>query len=251
MDLSRDFKRTIAEVRFDVVFGVGWICYWLYVGGDVFEDRFLIILIPLGICLLFRAVLASSTDAVRVFFFAAGLVVALAVPVRDPQYGKIQAKYDRWITLGKFLATKYRGGLLAIDAAGKVPFFSGLPTIDMLGLNDRFIAHTPTHRYVVGHSKYDPDYVLGRAPVLAATWFEGDGLDMSFGLTREKYERYGYRVRYLVNATTQSKNGNDILDVEGKSDEAIVSLIRYGYDYGVIERTPHAGAAHTSSPTQG
>lgn len=235
-DASKDWKRTVERLSFDLVFAVGWIGYWLYVGGDVFEDRFLIVLVPLGICLLFRVVLESSSESVHYFAFAAALVVELAVAVRDPQYGKIRAKYDRWVLLGKFLRQTHAGDVLAIDAAGKVPFFSGLPTIDMLGLTDRFIAHEPNRRYMVGHSKYDPDYVLGKRPALAATWFEGDGLDMQFGLTREKYESFGYRVRYIVNATNQSKEGRDIIDVENKPDDVIISLVRLGYWYGVLQR---------------
>lgn len=50
--------------------------------------------------------------------------------------------------------------LVAVNHAGAVPFYSGLPTLDMVGLNDRHIARLPGTR----HGKFDADYVLARKP---------------------------------------------------------------------------------------
>lgn len=60
------------------------------------------------------------------------------------------------------------GAVLAINAAGIVPYVSELPTIDMLGLTDSHIAHRPIElgRSFHGHEKNDPDYVLAREPDL-------------------------------------------------------------------------------------
>jgi hypothetical protein len=60
------------------------------------------------------------------------------------------------------------GSVLAVNAAGIVPYVTELPTIDMLGLTDSHIAHRPIKlgRSVQGHEKYDPDYVLAREPDL-------------------------------------------------------------------------------------
>ena len=52
------------------------------------------------------------------------------------------------------------GDLVAVNHAGALPFYSGLPTLDMVGLNDRHIARLPGGR----HGKFDPDYVLSRKP---------------------------------------------------------------------------------------
>jgi hypothetical protein len=51
-------------------------------------------------------------------------------------------------------------------ATGIVPYYSRLPTIDMLGVNDRHIAHLdlPTGRGPAGHEKEDGGYVLSRRP---------------------------------------------------------------------------------------
>lgn len=67
--------------------------------------------------------------------------------------------------------------LIASRTAGRIPYYSGLPTIDMLGLCDRHIARaTPPRRsQYVGHEKYDGRYVVSRAPdiivvSLGRTW---------------------------------------------------------------------------------
>lgn len=52
------------------------------------------------------------------------------------------------------------GDLIAVNHAGAVPYHSGLPTIDMVGLNDLHIARVPGGKHV----KWDPEYVLRRKP---------------------------------------------------------------------------------------
>jgi hypothetical protein len=166
------------------------------------------------------------------------LVLELSVPMRDSRYGHKLRTYDHWMTLGKFLA-RDSGQVLAVDAAGKIPFFSDLTTIDMLGLNDHFIAHEPARpgTFRVGHNKFDPEYVLSRHPDLIATWFDNEQLDLRFGLSRAKYERAGYRLRYVLNVNPTPFPEN-IVDVTHKSDEQIVSLMRAGYTYVVADRRP-------------
>ncbi|HEX5480349.1 MAG TPA: hypothetical protein VFY79_11590, partial [Dehalococcoidia bacterium] len=51
-------------------------------------------------------------------------------------------------------------------ATGIVPYYSRLPTIDMLGVNDEHIAHLdiPLGSAPSGHEKSDAGYVLSRKP---------------------------------------------------------------------------------------
>ena len=55
---------------------------------------------------------------------------------------------------------------IATNAAGIIPYVSGLATIDMLGLNDAHIAHLDIElgHGPAGHEKYDGNYVLDRRP---------------------------------------------------------------------------------------
>ncbi len=47
-----------------------------------------------------------------------------------------------WGRVGRLLKTKLAPAdpVLALDAVGAIPYFSGFDTVDMLGLNDRFVA---------------------------------------------------------------------------------------------------------------
>jgi len=56
--------------------------------------------------------------------------------------------------------------LVALNPAGMIPYFSGLPTIDMLGLNDSQIAHHGRRddSLPYGHQVGDGLYVLSRRP---------------------------------------------------------------------------------------
>lgn len=80
-------------------------------------------------------------------------------------YGRALTK--RWLATGEWLKKAARpGDLVATPVAGAIPYASGLPSIDMLGLNDRVIAR---RRVKLGgaekdHEKYDAAYVLSRNP---------------------------------------------------------------------------------------
>jgi arabinofuranosyltransferase len=73
-----------------------------------------------------------------------------------------------WVQIGTwFRGHAAPGESIAVVPAGAIPYFSGLVAIDMLGLNDRTIAHRSIPdmgRAPAGHEKYDADYVLSRRP---------------------------------------------------------------------------------------
>jgi hypothetical protein len=81
-------------------------------------------------------------------------------------------------TIGNTLreAFKERDPLLAVDAAGAIPYFSGVRSIDMLGLNDAHIArhHDASFGHgVQGHELGDGAYVLSREPDIIVTGVTG------------------------------------------------------------------------------
>ena len=103
-------------------------------------------------------------------------MLALCARSAVPAFSGPSARYveqDRfevsaWREMGRYLATRPEpNASVAVIAAGAVPYYSGLPAIDMLGLNDRTIAHREMPRLgtgQAGHEKYDVDYVLDREP---------------------------------------------------------------------------------------
>lgn len=56
--------------------------------------------------------------------------------------------------------------LIATMSVGVVPYYSNLPTLDLLGLVDAHISHSPAplQRGKGGHEKFDNDYVMKRNP---------------------------------------------------------------------------------------
>ncbi|MDX9753990.1 MAG: hypothetical protein RBU29_08520, partial [bacterium] len=75
---------------------------------------------------------------------------------------------ESWKRYGLWLKEKYPPGtLIAVTTAGAVCYFSDLPSLDILGLNDTTVAHTPNPspdwRYP-GHDKSNPDYILSQKP---------------------------------------------------------------------------------------
>jgi hypothetical protein len=90
------------------------------------------------------------------------LLPALSGGMRDYQEGNFK--------LGRHLrATRDPNTLTAVAAAGAIPYYSGLPTVDMYGLNDALIAHRPFPERRRGRlMKWDNAYVLSRRPAVIA-----------------------------------------------------------------------------------
>ena len=162
-------------------------------GGDHFAmHRFLLpaipffaILVPQGIYLCLERLLKEKTDT----HWAESLcfVVCLLLPyeqhimIRDYQsydyyyFSKgvqwlvDEAKWSQsWVKLGTWLKEKYPPGTqIAVTTAGAIPYASELPCLDILGINDRTIAHSPAtdaQFKFPGHDKSNPDYVLSHKP---------------------------------------------------------------------------------------
>lgn len=235
--VARGQSRILDELRFDILLAWGWIAYWFYIGGDHFLERFLLLLYPLGIFAMLKYLEGHASPKTMAWLvaFLAILQVGPSLEV-DRRFDYTFHKYDCWVTLGKFLGAQYPHRTLATDAIGKIPFFSGLYTVDMLGLIDPVIAHrrVSTKEFDPGHVKFDPDYLLARKPDLIADWI-GSSLDMAYGLTRPKYQTAGYRIAYLVR-TERAHPFGDIVEVSGFDENALRDLVNGGYKYAVLMR---------------
>lgn len=222
---------------FEPLFATAWLGFWIYVGGDVFGERFLLVLVPLGAAVVARW-LGEGRRLRAATAIVSALVFQLAPLLDDRRFRYAGVKYDRWIELGRLLARpEHRGKTIAVDAAGKIPYYSHLMAIDMLGLTDAHIGHRPAAHFSVGHSKHDAAYVLGRRPDLMATWID-ENLDLRWDLARARYEAAGYRLRWLVYARRfPPADRPPIVDVRTVDAAAIPALVRDGWQYAVVERT--------------
>jgi hypothetical protein len=231
------WRKFLERLGFPTLFAVAWVGYFIFIGGDVYKERFLLILYPLGAYLLLRLT-AKLSPAKERTAIAATLVLQLSVLFLDVRFGYSFDRYDRWVTLGEFLADEHPDTMIAVDAAGKVPFYSGLRAIDMFGLNDRHIAKLKPEQeaglFNPGHGKHDADYVLAKHPDLIAGWINPD-LQVTGGMSSEKYRAAGYRIRYLVNAAKDSRTDN-IVDVRNLGESEIVRLVEDDYNYAVLAK---------------
>jgi hypothetical protein len=222
--------------RFEILLAPLWIAYWFYIGGDHLWDRFLVILYPLGIFALLSCWEKISNPRMAVY----GLVLLAALQVGSPCLTDLRfdfgpKTFDGLIATGKFLGEKYPGKALAVEALGKMSFFSGLYTHDMMGLADPVIAHLPASSgpFEPGHFKFDPDYTLSRRPDLIATGISPNR-DLACGLSRSKYERAGYHLEYLVDTGRPPHPWPHILKVGTLDESSIHSLIVAGFDLAIL-----------------
>jgi hypothetical protein len=156
-----------------------WLGYIAVIGGDFFPARrHLVPAIALAVLLIVESIawLASLGRAplIAASLIMAGFLVDLAVMQRRDRENS-RARHERWewdgAELGVFLKQAFgqRQPLAAIDPAGCIPYFSDLPSLDMMGLNDRYLArHRPPDfgTGALGHELGDGRYVLSRRPDL-------------------------------------------------------------------------------------
>jgi hypothetical protein len=152
----------------------------VWAGGDYFPfHRFLVPLVP-GLVVLGGCGLASSLRALGsrrdlalalVVILASALQALLAYgsPSRQATEYLVRVRREREAIAGWLAAELPPETVLAINAAGLVPYRTGFRTIDMLGLNDFHIARAPTGAKAggytkIGHFKHDGGYVCRRAP---------------------------------------------------------------------------------------
>lgn len=226
-------------------FGWVWLFYWIYIGGDVFSERFLLI-----IAVMSWVAISLSLNATRVIFPLVAMILLLQFsPLsKDGRFDYHPKEYDMWAELGVFLGKRYPGATMAIDAAGKVPFYSRLQTIDMLGLNDAHIGLTRSDFVAAGHSKVDPAYVFGRRPELIAAWVTPQ-MDMGWGINRDLYLTNGYCLRYLVQSD-RAKPSTPIIDLWETLAQPS-DLYQAGYQYGVSEIAGPSGCPIPPIPHDG
>ncbi len=157
------------------------LAYLAVIGGDLFpaRRRFVPVIVVLTFALIEGAGRAARFLAPRpvvsMRLAGAGLAAALLAfvfaQVRDP--ANRRAVVERWEWDGKVVALLLQTAfaeqrpLVAVTAAGCIPFWSELPAVDMLGLNDSFLARNPPEDFGQGRSGHelgDADYVLERRP---------------------------------------------------------------------------------------
>lgn len=152
----------------------GWTLVVIFEGGDgFFRARFLAPVLPVA----YIALVACCAQMLRrlrqpsrvtAAGLAAGLVAAslflASSSGEDTSLEVNQRTIADWRITGQWLRQNAPPGhLVAVYAAGVTPYFSHMPSLDMLGLTDETIAHADVPEFgsgTPGHEKYDLDYAL-------------------------------------------------------------------------------------------
>jgi len=151
----------------------------IFTGGDIFSNgyRFFVPLVPL-IALLFmhgaRAGFAAAGWLKESVLLCVVGISQLALQLYYPPHldTGIHGLTQAWVEMGKALEKRFGPyqPLVATPAAGAIPYYSKLPSIDAFGLNDAYLTG---HRFdekmhfgskMIGHELFDPDYIKMRRP---------------------------------------------------------------------------------------
>ena len=155
-----------------------WCLYVVRVGGDFMEFRFLVPVMPLiFVAIAWLLVHFVRPAAASVALAAMLLIGSLHHAITYDNQGiesirqlqrHVTSPEENWQTVGRVLGRLFDGGrsnvVMAVTAAGAIPYYSRLETIDMGGLNDRWVAR---HGRIVGsrpgHQRIATlDYLLDR-----------------------------------------------------------------------------------------
>jgi hypothetical protein len=161
---------------------LGWWAYVALVGGDIFPGwrQVLLGLVPVAFLLAEGGAWVrdrASRDGLAnpLVLWASAIAAMVWLGYRDGENRRAKNELWEWsgLPLGRALKQGFarHDPLLAVDAAGALPYWSGLRSLDMLGLNDAYIPRHPPPgfgRGVIGHELGDGDYVRQRAPDIIA-----------------------------------------------------------------------------------
>jgi hypothetical protein len=156
--------------------------YVVLVGGDFMPFfRFNVPVLPLQ-CLLLAWMLRSLPRLICRFALPAAILVNLVASHLGEQPYRAFVAHRTTVVgeqVGAWLHDHLQSDdLIALNTAGAVPYASGLPALDMLGLTDAAIAERPV--YVVstgwaGHRRGWGAYVIERRPAVIL-WYNSAGL---------------------------------------------------------------------------
>jgi len=176
-----------------------WCLYVVKIGGDFMEFRFLVPILPVSFILIGKLILSTrdrrarraliamvflgSVHHVSTFRHAHGIesITSLKMHLQDDG--------QNWIRIGKILGETFSDGIseitIATAPAGAIPYYSDLNTVDMLGLNDKWIARNgsiigvrPGHQRLATH-----EYLVERNVNLVIGYPQVHSIDEVLGPT--------------------------------------------------------------------
>lgn len=141
-----------------------WILYIIKAGGDFMEFRLFIPILPLLFILigwlLFNVIRQNEVRLILIIIIFSGSLHHFytfskffslkGINPISKLHNCIKAEWSNWEGIGEVLGASFNYNpevIIAVRPAGAIPYYSRLKTIDMLGLNDRWIAR---HGNIIG-----------------------------------------------------------------------------------------------------
>jgi hypothetical protein len=180
-----------------------WLLYILAVGGDFFPAwRHFLPVVPLFTWLSAEFLCSISggkgLSLLTLLALIPFVVVQYTLP---PNRAGLEENWE-WDARVTALALREAFGdvspLIAVTAAGSIPYWTGFPSLDMLGLNDRYLGMHPGHgqgECIPLHSVCNTEYILSRNPDIVSFNAAGDtsGLPVARALVADPRFTGSYR----------------------------------------------------------
>lgn len=182
----------------------GWVVYAVFIGGDDMPlFRFFLPILPL-LAVLATWLLRSWVPADRKFVRAVAAIGLVTVVCSFLSYDPDAVFSGDRLTVvgervGRWLAESQGDDtLVALNTAGAIPYYSRLPTLDMLGLTDRVIAHHSFYdaEAATGHRRAHASYVLERRPQVIVWYNSAGSFEPTFPSDRQLAEHPRFRFFY-------------------------------------------------------
>jgi arabinofuranosyltransferase len=154
-----------------------WILYIFIFGGGFMEFRFFVPVMPLVMIVVMSTVLQFEKRSVQSLLIGVVLVGSAHHAITFDHWSdfgiestsrlnsRLENRDQDWDGIGRTLNKMFAesGVVIATTAAGAVPYYSELETVDMFGINDRWVAENgyETKSKKPGHSRLAPlDYLI-------------------------------------------------------------------------------------------
>lgn len=211
---------------------LSWVGYISLVGGDIFpaHRHYAVVLIFLVFSIILGMPYIKSIDLKNkklitgsVIVLVVNFIVQTQLPLN--QYALLERWEFRGMNLGERLKQNLpKETLIAVTAAGCIPYASELPSIDLLGLNDYYIPRHPPADFGNGslaHELGDADYTMRRNPDIIIFNTGAPLSDVDFNITNQ-----------LKNNRVFVKNYVEITAKE-RDTKYIIYINKYGKSIGI------------------
>jgi len=217
-----------------------WLLYVVEVGGDFMEFRLIVPILPLlFILILWLVFIFIQQKEIQI---ALVLLVLLGSLHHTFAFGKSinprimqtieqlngYLTYDKWDKIGMVLGRSFhydQSVIITVGAAGAIPYYSRLKTIDWFGLSDRWIARYGHFQgYRPGHQRIPSlKYLLERKITLVINPF----LKSTVNTSKATYSIHDLRNFFLPRITSQDEIPSATKVVEIPIDQDCTLVVLY------------------------